>query len=171
MSAVLVGRVGRPHGIDGEMYVDRVSLSAAELQRVAEFEWRGLRGATRVVRVTAARDAHHKLLVRFAGIGSREDAALLTNGELWADAARLPDPGAGMAYTYQLVGLRAVDASGADLGTVKDLLTATAQPLYVLVRDGRERLVPGIEPFVRKVDLAAGVITFDLPPGFEELDT
>ena len=35
----------------------------------------------------------------------RADVEPLVNGELWVEPQRLPDPGAGVAYTYQLVGL------------------------------------------------------------------
>jgi len=74
-----------------------------------------------------------------------------------------------VVYTFQLVGLRVVDVSGRELGVLRDVQTATAQPLYVVERDGREHLYPGIEPFVKRVDLAAGVITMELPEGLEDL--
>jgi 16S rRNA processing protein RimM len=62
-----------------------------------------------------------------------------------------------------------VDTAGRELGVVRGVQTATAQPLYVVEREGREMLIPGIEPFVKRVDLAAGVVTVELPPGLEEL--
>ncbi len=169
MNLVFLGRVGRPHGIAGELYVDRCSLTPAELEAVRDVEWRGRAGATRALVLDGVRATHDRLLVRLAGIGSREAASELTNGELWGDAERLPDPGPGVAYTFQLVGLRVVDTAGAPIGVLRDVNTSTAQPLYVIDRDGAELLVPGIEPFVKKVDLAAGTITMELPPGFEDL--
>lgn len=169
MNFVFIGRVGRPHGIDGEFYVDRIALTAEELLALGSLEWRGREGATRTVSIAAVRTANDRLLVKFDGIRSREAASELTNGMLWGDAERLPDPGPGVVYTFQLVGLKVVDVTGQDLGVLRDVQTSTAQPLYVVEREGREHLYPGIEPFVKKVDLAAGVITMDLPPGFEDL--
>ncbi len=151
--------------------MDRTSLTADELQRVGEVEWRGRGGAKRTLTLAAVRDTHDRLLVRVRGVNVRESASELTNGEIWGDAGRLPDPGPGVAYTFQLIGLKAVDVNGRDLGTVINVQTGTAQPLYVVERSGREHLYPGIEPFVKRVDLAAGVITFELPPGFEELES
>ena len=115
------------------------------------------------------RPTHNRLLATFTGIRDREAAAELTNGDLWGEAANLPDPGPGVAYTFQLVGLRVVDTAGVELGVVRDISQAAAQPLYIIEQGGRERLVPAIEPFVKKVDFAAGVITVELPPGFEEI--
>jgi 16S rRNA processing protein RimM len=157
--------------VAGEFYVDRTSLTASELEQVGEVEWRGRENARRAFRLAAVRAAHDRLLVRFAGIPHREAAAELVNGELWGESDKLPDPGPGVAYTFQLVGLRVVDVGGRELGTLREVHTATAQPLYVVEREGRELLVPGIPPFVKHVDLAAGVITVELPPGFEELGT
>jgi len=169
MNLVFLGRVGRPHGIAGEFYVDRCSLTSDELKAVRDVTWRGREGATRTFALGAVRATHDRLLVRFAGIGSREAASELTNGELWGDSERLPDPGPGVVYTFQLVGLRVIDAAGNAIGTLRDVNTSAAQPLYVIDRDGTELLVPGIEPFVKKVDLAAGTITMELPAGIEDL--
>jgi len=168
---VFVGRVGRPHGVAGELYVDRTSLSADELRALARLEWRGPGGTTRPLRVQAVRATHDRLLVCFDGVTRRETAAPLTNGELWADAASLPDPGPDVAYTFQLVGLRVVDEAGGELGTLRDVTFNAGRALYVVEREGRERMYPGHPPFVTHVDLAGGVITMSLPPGFEELDT
>jgi len=74
-----------------------------------------------------------------------------------------------VVYTFQLVGLRVVEETGRELGVLKDVVTSTAQPLYLVEFEGRERLYPGIPPFVKHVDLAGGVITLSLPAGFEEL--
>ena len=48
----------------GEFYVDRTSLTADELQRVGEVEWRGRGGAKRTLTLAAVRDTHDRLLVR-----------------------------------------------------------------------------------------------------------
>ncbi len=170
MSLVFLGRVGRPHGVDGELYVDRIALTAAELKSVRRVEWRGRGGESRELGIAAVRATHDRLLVRLHGVPTREAAAELTNGELWGESDRLPDPGPGVAYTFQLVGMRVVDVSGRELGVLRDVDTSAAQPLYRVERDGRERLYPGMEPFVKRVDLAAGVITMELPPGFDELE-
>ena len=161
--------MGRPHGVAGELYVASLSLDAAELKTVGAVEWRGRGGAVRPLRVASVRAAHERLLVMFGGIPNREAAAELTNGELWVDPARLPDPGPGVVYTYQLVGLRVVTPEGRELGVVREVSMVAGRPLY-LIRGDRERLLPGHEPFLKHVDLAGGVITLDPPRGFEELD-
>lgn len=167
MKLVYVGRIGRPHGIAGEVYLDDTSLDAGELLGVRTFEWRGRDGTTRTLVLRAARDTHHRPLVHFANVPHREAAAELVNGHLWADASKLPDPGPGVVYTYQLIGLAVRTTDGRELGTVRDVLQNGPQTLYSVGDKGT--LYPGHSPFLKRVDLAAGVITLDPPPGLEDL--
>jgi len=167
---VLIGTFGRPHGVRGEIYLDRAALSATELTGIARFRVRAKDGAEHGVRVRAARPTHDRLLLTLDGYRTREAVAPLTLGELWADAEALPDPGPGMAYTHQLIGLTVVDEAGRTIGTLRDIQHGAAQPLYVLATPaGRELLVPAVPALLRHVDLAGGRITMTLPAGLEEL--
>jgi len=85
-----------------------------------------------------------------------------------ADADRLPDPGPGVAYTFQLIGLSIATEDGRALGTLVEIIRTGAHPVYV-VRGDKELLVPATPEVVKNVDLAAGVITVALPLGLEEL--
>jgi 16S rRNA processing protein RimM len=166
-ASLAIGRVGRPHGITGELYVDRCPLTAAQLLALGPLEWRSPRGETRPLRLTDARAANDRLLVTFDGVTTREGAAKLVNGTLWAEAARLPDPGPGVSYAYELTGMRVVDTTGRELGRVADVVFNVGQPLLQLEGEAG-KLLPCQPPFMKHVDTAAGVITLDLPPGFDE---
>jgi 16S rRNA processing protein RimM len=168
MSLIQIGRLGRAHGLRGEVVLDRVSLDAAELQSFGSFTWQGANGERRLLELASARPAAGALLVRFKGIYDRDRAGGLTNGQLYAERERVPDAGPGMAYTFQLIGLRVVDANGRELGVVKDVISTGAHPIYVIA-GAREILVPAVGPVVRRVDLDAGIITVDLPAGLEDL--
>jgi len=167
MPLVLIGRIGRPHGVRGEMGLDGCSLSAAELAGVGRFLWR--RGAEeRTLTLHAARPAHTRLLVEFEHVEGRDQAVALTRGDLYADSERLPDPGPNVVYTFQLVGLAVETEDGRPLGTLAAVLTSGPQPIYV-VRGERELMVPAVPEFLKRVDLAARRIVVALPPGLEEL--
>ena len=168
MSLVQVGRLGRAHGVRGEIGLDRVSLTAEELSAVGDFVWEGPRGARRELRLAAVRPADARFLIRFEGVEDRDQAVALAGGALLADRSRLPDPGPGVLYTFQLMGLKVVDGTGRELGVIGDVLRTGANPVYV-VRGERELLIPAIGSVVRQVDLEQGVVTVDLPPGLEDL--
>ena len=151
----------------GEVYVDHCPLSAAQLLRLGPLEWRGPRGASRPLTPRHARAAHDRLLVTFDGVATREAAAAFVNGTLWAERAKLPDPGPGVSYAFQLTGMRVVDVTGRALGVVADVVFNAGQPLLQL--EGREeKLLPCQPPFMKHVDVDTGVITLDLPAGFDE---
>ncbi len=168
MSLVHVGRLGRVHGLDGEINLDRVSLTAEEIAAVSDFVSQGPRGTLRKLRLVSARPAGGRLLVRFEGIVDREQATALAGTSLLADASRLPDAGPGMMYVFQLMGLKVLDATGRDLGVIHEVLRTGANPVYV-VRGEREILIPAVDHVVRHVDLERGIVTVDLPAGLEEL--
>ena len=168
MGLVRIGRLGRAHGLRGELTLDGVSLSALELHSIRQFTWRGRDGRTLPLTLETARPAHERMLVRFAGYDDRDRARPLTSGELLAEAERLPDPGPGVAYTFQLVGLTVRTVDGRVLGTLEDVIATGANPVY-LVRGEREWLVPASPGVVQHVDLAAKTITVELPAGLEDL--
>jgi len=148
------------------MYVDQCPLSPAQLLAMGALEWRGPGGRTRMLEPARARAASERLLVTFEGVASREAAVPLVNGTLWAERARLPDPGPGVSYAFQLTGMRVVDQAGRALGSVADVVFNAGQPLLQL--EGG-RLLPYQPQFMKHVDAEAGVITLELPPGFDEV--
>jgi 16S rRNA processing protein RimM len=168
MALVVIGRIGRAHGLHGEVTLDGCSLTPLELHAVKEFVWRGPRREERPLRIHTARPANARILVGFEGYDDRDRAATLGRGELLAEEERLPDAGPGQVYTFQLVGLEVRTEEGRLIGTVADVLATGAHPIYV-VKGERELMVPAAEEVVRRVDLERRVITVSLPPGLEEL--
>ena len=168
MNPVRIGRIGRPHGLRGEVALDGAGLTVAELLAVGTFLWRGKRGEERALKLASARDALPRPLLLFEGFHYRDTASELTNGELWADRDLLPDPGPGIAYTFQLVGCRVVTEDGRELGTLAEVWTTGANPVYV-VRGEREWLLPAHAEVVKRVDLEGRLITVNPPAGIEEI--
>jgi 16S rRNA processing protein RimM len=167
MDLVRIGQLGRAHGVHGEIALDGSSLSVEELERLKTFTWRKA-GAERSLVLVEVRPIHGRLLARFSGFSVREQVAELTLGELLVERSKLPASGPGEAYTFELVGLRVVDTTGRELGVVAEVMRTGAHPIWV-VRGEREILIPAADPFVRQVDLEAGVVTVALPEGLDQL--
>ena len=161
-------RIGRPHGVQGELTLGDCQLTPDEMLGVKRFVWRPRAGEDRPLTLRAARPAHTRMLVHFAECHDRNDAAALVNGDLWVDDALLPDPGPGVAYTFQLVGMTVRTHDGRDLGTLEEVLRTGANDVYI-VRGEKEMLVPANADTLRHVDMAARVITVELPAGLEEI--
>jgi 16S rRNA processing protein RimM len=150
------------------MSLEGCPLTPSELERVGSFVWRGPAGETLELELDSVRGVHRGLLVAFAAYRDRDRAGELSRGELLAEADRLPDPGPGVAYAFQLVGLDVQDEAGRRLGRLADIWSTGAHPIYV-VQGERELLVPAHPGVVKQVDLEARVITVALPAGLEDL--
>jgi 16S rRNA processing protein RimM len=172
---VVVGRVGRPHGIRGEVSVElrtdeperRFAVGSRLLVRRPAT---GPAPAYPVLTVAAARWHQDRLLVRFEELPDRT-AAEASRGLLLAtevDAAESPeDPEE--YYDHQLVGLRVRTTEGAEVGEVAEVLHSGAQDLLVVRRPDRDdALVPFVAALVPEVDLAARVLLVADRPGLLE---
>jgi 16S rRNA processing protein RimM len=82
--------------------------------------------------------------------------------------APLDDPD--QFYDHELLGLSAVLSTGEPLGTVADVVHGPAGELLVIGDpDGGEHLVPFVRAIVTAVDVAAGRVVIDPPPGLLKL--
>lgn len=168
MALIQIGRLGRAHGLRGEVNLDGAALTPDELRAIGSFTWRGAGTEQRRLNFESARQVTGSILIRFAGVEDRDQASALTLGLLFAERERLPDPGPDVAYTFQLIGLEVVNEEGRRLGVVQSVLDSGAHPIYVVQGD-RELLIPAIPQVLRRVDLKAGRITVVLPAGLEDL--
>ncbi len=160
---VVVGRVGRAHGIRGE-----VSVDVRTDQPEKRFEVGGSYATDAGPLVVESMRWHGaRLLVVFEGVGDRTAAEKLRGVLLVAhvpDDERPDDPEE--FYDHQLVGLRARTVSGEPVGEVVEVLHLPMQDmLAVQTPDGREILVPFVAAIVPEVDVAGGQVVIDPPPG------
>jgi 16S rRNA processing protein RimM len=171
---VVVGRIGRPHGVRGLVTVEirtddpdlRFAPGAVLTTEPPE------RGPLTVV---DRRWHSGTLLLQLAGpdggvYADRETVDVLRNTRLLVPVTDLPeleDPDT--FYDHQLVGLSARLSDGSPLGEVTAVTHEGAELLVVRRLDGRELLVPFVSAIVPTVDVAAGHLVVDPPEGLLEL--
>lgn len=168
---VVVGRVGKPHGVRGEVTVEVRSdeperrYADGAVLRVEAPRGSAFPHAT----LTVSRTRWHQgvLLATFAELTDRTVAegarGVLLHAEIPADATP-EDPDE--FYDHQLVGLEAQDVTGERLGEVTAVVHGAAQDLLsVRTDDGRDALVPFVAALVPEVDLAGGRVVIADRPG------
>ncbi len=161
---VVVGRIGKPHGIRGEVTVDvRTDEPDRRFAPGSVLRAEAPAGADRrpsALTVARARWHQSTLLVTFEELTDRNAAEAARGTVLHATIAHdeVPeDPDE--YYDHQLVGLDVVDLDGTRLGTVTALVHGSAQDLLtVRTPDGRDARVPVGSALVPEVDLAAGPV-------------
>jgi 16S rRNA processing protein RimM len=162
---VTVGRIGRAHGIRGEVSVE-IRTDSPDLRFVAGVQLTTEPDRAGPLTIQQTRWHSGRLLVRFDGIADRSGAEALRGVLLLTevDADERPtDPDE--YFDHQLLGLRAVTAHGDDVGEVTDVLHLPDQDLLVIGRVDTEVLVPFVSAIVPEVDLSAGRVVIDPPRG------
>ena len=168
---VVVGRIGKPHGIRGEVTVDVRSDEPERRFAVGQVldvqRPQGSAFTHRTLSVTRSRWHQSTLLVTFAELVDRNEAEAARGAVLRAtiDARATPDD-PDEFYDHQLIGLAAYDLDGRALGTVTSITHGGAQDLLtVRTPEGRDGLVPFVKALVPEVDVAGGRIVVADRPG------
>jgi 16S rRNA processing protein RimM len=138
-----VGRVGRPHGLDGSFVVEDASEEPSRFA-VDAVLWIDREPA----RVVASKRSRGMPVIRL-------DRPVARGSALTVPAADLPAPAADSYYVFQLVGLAVEEEGGRPLGRVADVAPGVAND--VLELDSGLAL-PMHEECISEVDLAAGRI-------------
>jgi 16S rRNA processing protein RimM len=169
LDTVVVGRIGRPHGVRGEVTVE-VRTDDPDLRFVPGAVLRTDPPERGPITITGVHWHSGTLLLRLEGVDSREAAEAVRNTELVVAVADLPeieDPDS--YYDHQLVGLTARLPDGTEIGQVT-VIRHEAQDLLVVRRpDGGEVLIPFVSAIVPTVDLEGGFVVVDPPEGLLEL--
>ena len=177
--ALLVARIGKPHGLRGESTVQvhtddpgrRFVPGTTFLTEAAPGS-----GVPRQLTLRSSRLHRDIWLLGFEEIPDRTGAESLRGTRLFLAAQDLveeqePEDEEESWYEEDLVGLEAVGTDGATIGRVSGLETGTAQDLLVIeLAGGGEALVPFVEAIVPEVDVEGGRVVLDPPPGLLELN-
>jgi 16S rRNA processing protein RimM len=193
---LVVGRVGRPHGIRGEVIV-QVHTDDPDLRFAAGSVLATEPDARGPLTVSSSRWHSGRLLVTFAGYGDRTRAEELRGTTLVLDSAEVaPSPDPEEFHDYELIGLSVQTVAGAPVGVVADVLHQ-GQDLLVIDPANSQAAAPGAAPaaipgpartrppgpaggpeqilvpfvaaIVPEVDVAAGRLVIDPPPGLLDL--
>jgi 16S rRNA processing protein RimM len=162
---VVVGRIGKAHGIRGAVTVE-VRTDEPEVRFAVGSVLATEPTAAGPLVVESAKWHAGRLLLHFEGVDDRSGAEALRGTLLSTEVDEQASPAdPDEYYDRQLIGLSVRTVDGTDIGTLTDIAHLPSQELLVVTgADRSEVLVPFVEAIVTAVDLEAGVITID-PPG------
>ncbi|MFD5629552.1 ribosome maturation factor RimM [Streptomyces sp. NPDC127072] len=163
---LVVARVGRAHGIKGEVTVE-VRTDEPELRLGPGAVLLTDPATAGPLTVETGRVHSGRLLLRFEGVRDRTAAEALRNTLLIAEIDpddRPEDPDE--YYDHQLMDLDVVMADGTEVGRITEISHLPSQDLFVVERpDGTEVLIPFVEEIVTEIDLDEQRAVIDPPPG------
>ncbi|MET9468388.1 ribosome maturation factor RimM [Streptomyces sp. NPDC006544] len=163
---LVVARIGRAHGIKGEVTVEvRTDEPEQRLGPGAVLQTEPASAGP--LTVETGRVHSGRLLLRFVGVKDRTGAEALRNVLLIADVdpAELPaEPDE--YYDHQLMDLEVALEDGTVIGRITEISHLPSQDLFIVERpDGTEVMIPFVEEIVAGIDLAEQRCVITPPPG------
>lgn len=163
---LVVGRIGRAHGVRGEVTVEVRTDSPDERFKIGQILKTDPESNGPLI-IESIRNNSGTLLLSFKNFNDRSAVEKLRNTLILAEV----DPTQSNTsendfHISQIVGAKVVDRNGKTLGLVKDVLSLPAQDTLVVDSDGAEVLVPFVKSYVPVVSIERAEITVE---NFEEL--
>ena len=164
---LLVGRIGRAHGILGEATIE---VRTDEPDRRFAVGSKVSTDSHGELEIISGRVHNGILLLGFDGFNDRNAIEKLRNTLLYAevDINETSDV-ADEYHVLQLVGCQAVLENGKVLGEVTDVINLPGQDLLAIKTDKGEQLIPFVHQLVPTVDVKSKKITV-IPPALMERD-
>ncbi|MEU2230843.1 ribosome maturation factor RimM [Streptomyces vietnamensis] len=163
---LVVARIGRAHGIKGEVTVE-VRTDEPELRLGPGAVLLTDPASAGPLTIESGRVHSGRLLLRFEGVRDRTAAEALRNTVLIAevDPTELPEE-EDEYYDHQLIDLDVVLADGTEIGVITEISHLPSQDLFIVERpDGTELMIPFVGEIVTEIDLEEQRAVIDPPPG------
>lgn len=163
---LVVARIGRAHGIKGEVTVE-VRTDEPELRLGPGAVLATEPASTGPLTIETGRVHSGRLLLRFEGVRDRTAAEALRNTLLISevDPEELPEDPEEF-YDHQLMDLDVVLADGTEIGRITEITHLPSQDLFIVERpDGTEVMIPFVEEIVSEIDLEEQRAVITPPPG------
>jgi 16S rRNA processing protein RimM len=165
-----VGRVARPHGLRGEMFVNpETDFPEDRFKRGATlFVQRG--GNVEPISVRSVRFQRERPVIAVDGIEDVDGAAAMSGAEIRVPVESLAPLADGMFYRHDLVGCEVEDRRGNRIGAVSNVDGPIGTPRLVVQTPRGEVLVPLARDICTTIDVGAKRIVINPPDGLLELN-
>lgn len=110
----------------------------------------------------------NKAVISFEDLAPDQAAALVGHA-VYLPLARLPKLEGNKFYFHEVVGFAVIDEQHGDIGTIASVIDYPAQPLFQILKNDTEILVPVIDEVIKQVDREHKTIHIAAPNGLIEL--
>ena len=162
-----LGKVTKPWGVKGQMVLfldvdepeDYAGLDSAFVET---------RGALVPHFFNIDQLNGNKVVVTFEGL-TADEAHALAGRSLYLPLSCLPKLEGNKFYFHEVVGFSVIDDEYGDIGTLEQVIEYPAQPLFQIMKNGTEILVPVIDEVIKRVDREEKKLYISAPNGLIDL--
>ena len=146
---ILIGKISAAVGLKGEVKIYSYSEEADRFERVSRIFI-----DDKEFKILSVRYKDISPILKLDSIDDRNKSEALKGKDIYVSEGDLEDLPEGVYYIKDIIGMDVLSESGEKLGLLFDVKTNTAQKLYVVKREGKsDILIPGVEEFIKKIDI------------------
>ncbi len=166
---IKIGKITGTHGYKGTVKVELLTDFPQRFKNMQKVKI-SQRNTVSELTIEACNSHHGKLLIKFKGIDTIEEAVKYRNAFLNVSADEIYPLPEGSYYHFQLIGMKVYDLEIGYLGQLIDILETGANDVYVIKSEVYEEiLIPAIKEVIREVDLSSLSMQVKLLPGLLEV--
>jgi len=165
----VLGKVLRPHGLEGLLRVRSYAQSEVVFEKAGEVHLQSRSGTVHPHRVLSARPHKNIVLMKLAGVHSLEEAEEWRDADILVIADAIPRE-EGEYLWHELIGLAVFLETGEPVGGISRIFEAGGHDIYVVGRGKNEVYVPGIHEIVKDIDLENGRMIISPMEGLLDLN-
>lgn len=157
---ILIGQVLRPQGIKGLVKVRPDTDDPARYRELEQvfIQKNGQYIPAKVSDVSVRDDG---VYLRLDGAETRDDAEHQREVLLYVDRAHAVQLSEDETFICDLIGCRAVDTKGNEIGSVRDVLQPGGNDVYVIQTPRGQMLLPALKHVIPEVDVQKGIVVVD----------
>ena len=157
---LMIGEVLRPQGVKGLV---KVRPDTDDPYRFEDLEYAYVKKENSYEQISiedvSVRD--DGVYLRINGVQDRNEAEKQRGMMLYVDRAHARELAEGETFICDLIGCKAVDFDGNELGVVKDVLQPGGNDVYVIKTPKGEMLLPAVRHVVPEIDVEKGIMMVD----------
>jgi len=157
---LLLGEIVRPQGIRGEVKVKHFTDDPYRFEDLETvYIKRGQ--AYQPIGVTGARVQKDDVYLTLEGIVDRNEAEKLRGTQLWVDRANAVELDEDSVFIADILGAKAYDTQGHEIGVLKDVLTPGGVDVFVFKTAQGTMMMPALKTVILTMDADEGRIVLD----------
>ncbi len=160
-----LGQIVNVKGLKGEVKVNSFSENNERFEEVSEVILK-LKSKQETYKIEKVGYHKSQVIIKFKNVNTVEEAEKLRNAIILIDRDVLGELPEGVYYIADLIGLDVYTEENEHLGKVDDIYNTGSNDIYVVKDElGKQKLLPGIDEVIKKVDLENKKIIVNLIEG------
>lgn len=161
-----LGQIVNVKGLKGEVKVNPFTEDNTRFERLPKVFVKKAKGDMKEYSISKVGYNKNQVIIKFKEINTVEEAENLRNSYILVDRDSLETLPEGVYYIADLIGLDVYTESQEYLGKVDDIFSTGSNDVYVVKDElGKQRLLPGIDEVLKKIDIPNGKIIVNLIEG------